>query len=210
MKIIRIVFGLFVFAVGAVFTLNANVGVAPWDVLHQGIANVTSLTIGKANIMTGICIIMLDIFLGQAIGIATILNMILIGTFIDILMLNNIIPIYDALFIRYIMLLIGIVIQGFGVYFYISAGLGAGPRDGLMVILTKRLNKPVKVIKTTIEVVAVSVGFVLGGNLGIGTLIMAFFAGQIWQIIFDALNFDIKQVEHRFLQEELKLLKQRI
>lgn len=210
MKIMRIVFGLFVFAVGAVFTLNANVGVAPWDVLHQGIANVTSLTIGKANIMTGICIIMLDIFLGQAIGIATIINMILIGTFIDILMLNNIIPIYDALFIRYIMLLIGIIIQGFGVYFYISAGLGAGPRDGLMVILTKRLNKPVKVIKTTIEVVAVSVGFILGGNLGIGTLIMAFFAGQIWQIIFDALNFDIKQVEHRFLQEELKLLKERI
>ncbi len=206
---IKLVFGLFLFALGVVFTMNAGIGVAPWDVLHQGISKVTGITVGRANIYMGLVIIILDIVLGQAIGWATVCNMILIGTFIDILMLNNLVPVFDGFFPSLIMLILGMIIEGYGCYFYISAGLGAGPRDGLMVVLTKRTGKPVGIIKSLIEICAVSIGFLLGGNLGIGTLIMAIFTGQVWQIVFKTVDFDVSEVDHRFIQDDIKYLKER-
>lgn len=207
---IKLVFGLFVFALGVVFTMNAGIGVAPWDVFHQGISKVTGITVGRANIYMGMIIIILDIVLGQAIGWATVCNMILIGTFMDILMLNNLVPIFQGFLPRLIMLILGMIIEGYGCYLYISAGLGAGPRDGLMVVLTNKTGKPVGIIKSIIEICAVTVGFILGGNLGIGTLIMAIFTGQIWEIIFKSVNFDVSGVEHRFIQDDIQYLKEKI
>ena len=204
---IKLVFGLFLFALGIVLTLNAGIGVAPWDVFHQGVSKVTGITIGKASIYSGLIIIVLDIILGQDIGWATICNMILIGTFIDILMLNNLVPIFKSFLPSLIMLLLGIAVQGYGCYFYISAGLGAGPRDGLMVVLTKRTGKSVRLIKSAIEIPAVTLGYILGGNLGIGTIIMAFFSGQIWQLVFKSLDFNIGGVEHRYLKDDILYLK---
>lgn len=206
---IKLVFGLFVFALGVVFTMNAGIGVAPWDVFHQGISKVTGITVGRANIYMGMIIIILDIVLGQAIGWATVCNMILIGTFMDILMLNNLVPIFQGFLPRLIMLILGMIIEGYGCYLYISAGLGAGPRDGLMVVLTNKTGKPVGIIKSIIEICAVTVGFILGGNLGIGTLIMAIFTGQIWEIIFKSVNFDVSGVEHRFIQDDIQYLKEK-
>ncbi|MEW8973523.1 MAG: hypothetical protein AB2375_04940 [Tissierellaceae bacterium] len=207
---IKLVFGLFVFALGVVFTMNAGIGVAPWDVFHQGISKVTGITVGRANIYMGMIIIILDIVLGQAIGWATVCNMILIGTFMDILMLNNLVPIFQGFLPRLIMLILGMIIEGYGCYLYISAGLGAGPRDGLMVVLTNKTEKPVGIIKSIIEICAVTVGFILGGNLGIGTLIMAIFTGQIWEIIFKSVNFNVSGVEHRFIQDDIQYLKEKI
>lgn len=207
---IKLVFGLFVFALGVVFTMNAGIGVAPWDVFHQGISKVTGITVGKANIYMGMIIIILDIVLGQAIGWATVCNMILIGTFMDILMLNNLVPIFQGFLPSLIMLILGMIIEGYGCYLYISAGLGAGPRDGLMVVLTNKTGKPVGIIKSIIEICAVTVGFILGGNLGIGTLIMAIFTGQIWEIIFKSVNFNVSGVEHRFIQDDIQYLKEKI
>lgn len=207
---IKLVFGLFVFALGVVFTMNAGIGVAPWDVFHQGISKVTGITVGRANIYMGMIIIILDIVLGQAIGWATVCNMILIGTFMDILMLNNLVPIFQGFLPRLIMLILGMIIEGYGCYLYISAGLGAGPRDGLMVVLTNKTGKPVGIIKSIIEICAVTVGFILGGNLGIGTLIMAIFTGQIWEIIFKSVNFNVSGVEHRFIQDDIQYLKEKI
>lgn len=207
---IKLVFGLFVFALGVVFTMNAGIGVAPWDVFHQGISKVTGITVGRANIYMGMIIIILDIVLGQAIGWATVCNMILIGTFMDILMLNNLVPIFQGFLPSLIMLILGMIIEGYGCYLYISAGLGAGPRDGLMVVLTNKTGKPVGIIKSIIEICAVTVGFILGGNLGIGTLIMAIFTGQIWEIIFKFVNFNVSGVEHRFIQDDIQYLKEKI
>ncbi|MGN9164818.1 YczE/YyaS/YitT family protein [Tissierellaceae bacterium HCP3S3_D8] len=207
---IKLVFGLFVFALGVVFTMNAGIGVAPWDVFHQGISKVTGITVGRANIYMGMIIIILDIVLGQAIGWATVCNMILIGTFMDILMLNNLVPIFQGFLPSLIMLILGMIIEGYGCYLYISAGLGAGPRDGLMVVLTNKTGKPVGIIKSIIEICAVTVGFILGGNLGIGTLIMAIFTGQIWEIIFKSVNFNVSGVEHRFIQDDIQYLKEKI
>ncbi len=206
-QIARVVFGLFLFALGIVMTVNANLGVSPWDVFHQGLSKTFGITLGRANIITGFFIIGLDVVLGQTIGWATIMNMLLIGTFIDILMLNNLVPVFDSFVPSLIMLLLGVLIEGYGCFIYISGGMGAGPRDGLMVVLTRRTGKSVRVIKSAIEVIVVTVGIILGGKFGIGTLIMALFGGMIFQFAFKTVNFKVNQVQHRFIQDDLKLLK---
>lgn len=208
-NIFRLVFGLFVFGLGTVCMLNAKIGVAPWDVFHQGISNVTGTTVGRANICVGFIILVIDIFLGQDIGWSTIANMILIGVFVDILMFYNLVPIFDAFLPSLILLLIGIIVQGIGFYIYITAGWGAGPRDGLMVVLMKRTGKSVRLIKSFIEVLAVAIGYILGGNLGIGTIIVAFLIGPIWQYLFKLIKFDLDALEHRFIKDDIKFLKEK-
>lgn len=208
-QITRVVFGLFLFALGIVMTVNANLGVSPWDVFHQGLSKTFGITLGRANIITGLFIIGLDVALGQTIGWATIMNMLLIGTFIDILMLNNLVPVFESFIPSLIMLLLGVLIEGYGCYIYISGGMGAGPRDGLMVVLTRRTGKSVRLIKSGIEVIVVTVGIFLGGKFGIGTLIMALFGGMIFQFAFKTVNFRVNQVQHRFIQDDLKLIKGR-
>lgn len=207
--IIKIMIGLFLFAVGNVLTINAQLGVAPWVVFDQGVSNLLGITVGQANILAGFVILILDIFLGQALGWGSILNMLMIGIFMDILMLNNLIPIFDGLVLRFIILIIGVIIQGFGTYYYIGGGLGAGPRDGLMVALTRKGNRSFRFYKTTIEIMVVVVGYLLGGDLGIGTIIMAILSGQIFQSVFNLVKFDISGVNHRFIQEDIIYLKEK-
>jgi uncharacterized membrane protein YczE len=208
-RLFKVVVGLFLFALGIVFTINASLGVSPWDVFHQGVSRTVGITIGQANIIMGFLIILLDIYLGQAIGWATIMNMLLIGTFIDILMLNNLVPVAQSPAIGLIMIVTGVAIQAIGFSVYISQGIGAGPRDGLMVVLTKRTGKSVRFIKSAIEASVVTIGIILGGSFGIGTIIMAFFGGIIFQRLFKLINFRVEKVEHRFIQDDLKEIKNR-
>ena len=209
-RLFKVVAGLFLFAVGIVLTINASLGVSPWDVFHQGVSRTVGITIGQAHIIMGFLIILLDIYLGQAIGWATIMNMLLIGTFIDIIMLNNLIPLSQTPFIGLFMIISGIAVQGLGFSVYISQGIGAGPRDGLMVVLTKRTGKSVRLIKSLIEDTALTIGIILGGSFGIGTIIMAFFGGIIFQATFKLIRFRVEKVEHRFIQDDLKALKDRV
>jgi uncharacterized membrane protein YczE len=208
-RLFKVVVGLFLFALGIVFTINASLGVSPWDVFHQGVSRTVGITIGQANIIMGFLIILLDIYLGQAIGWATIMNMLLIGTFIDILMLNNLVPVAQSPAIGLIMIVTGVAIQAIGFSVYISQGIGAGPRDGLMVVLTKRTGKSVRFIKSAIEASVVTIGIIVGGSFGIGTIIMAFFGGIIFQRLFKLINFRVEKVEHRFIQDDLKEIKNR-
>lgn len=208
-RLFKVVVGLFIFAVGIVLTINASLGVSPWDVFHQGVSRTVGITIGQTHVIMGFLIILLDIYLGQAIGWATIMNMLLIGTFIDILMLNNLIPIAQAPGIGLIMIVAGIAVQALGFSVYISQGIGAGPRDGLMVVLTRRTGKSVRFIKSAIEASVVTIGIILGGSFGIGTIIMAFFGGIIFQRLFRLINFRVEKVEHRFIQDDLREIKNR-
>lgn len=207
LRLVRLVVGLFLFALGIVMSINAGLGVAPWDVFHQGLSKQLNITMGMASIAVGAIVIILNIILGQPIGWATVSNMLLIGSFMDLLMLNNLIPSFQGLLPSLILLVIGLFIEGIGCWLYISAGLGAGPRDGLMVILTKRTGKSVRFVKTIVEIGATAVGFILGGSLGIGTLIMAVLGGPIFQYVFKLVKFDVKDVKHRFIQDDIKYIK---
>ena len=203
-RIIQLFIGYFVCALGMVMTMNANLGFAPWDVLHQGIANVTGLTIGRANIVIGFIIILIDIFLGENIGWGTVFNMIFIGIFIDVIMLKGLIPVLNSFIPSLIMLLSGVLTLGYGVFIYMSAGFGAGPRDALMVGLTKKTGKSVRFVKNTVEILALSLGYFLGGVPGIGTAILAFSGGYLFQFAFKTVNFNVAEVDHRLIIDDIR------
>ncbi|HSH35569.1 hypothetical protein [Schnuerera sp.] len=208
--LLKLFAGYFVCAIGIVMTINANLGLAPWDVFHQGLSNLIGITIGRAHILAGISIIILNSIFGEKIGWGTIFNMIFIGIFIDFLMLNHLIPVFNNFIISLIMMLLGLLVLGFGCYLYISVGWGSGPRDGLMIALVKKTNKSVRFIKNTQEIIAVIIGYILGGYVGIGTLLMAILGGYATQFAFKIAKFDVSQVEHRFIDDDIKFIKEKL
>ena len=208
LTLVRLFIGLFLYAVGIVFTINANLGLSPWDVFHQAISKHAGITMGQASIIIGILIVILDWVLGERVGFGTICNMLFIGIFMDLLMLNHLVPIFHNIIARVIMMILGMFIIGIASYFYISAGLGSGPRDGLMVALTKKSQKSVRFIRNCIEFTVLVVGYSLGGTVGLGTLIMVALGGYFVQFAFKIFKFDVKKVEHKFIKEHAKFIKE--
>ncbi len=208
-KFARLFFGLLLYSVGIVMTINANLGLAPWDVFHKGLSETLGITMGQASIAVGFVIVILAFFLGERIGWGTVFNMYFIGVFIDILMLNNLIPTFDSFVLSLAMMLSGMFVIGCATVAYIGAELGSGPRDGLMIALTKRTHKSVRFIRNIIEISALSVGYLLGGTLGIGTVIMSLCIGYFVQFAFKLFNFDVKNIHHRYIDQDIVMLKQK-
>lgn len=208
LRLLRLIFGLFLYALGIVITLKAYVGYAPWDVLHVGLSKTSGMTIGMASILVGILIVAVAFLLGEKLGLGTILNMILIGVFLDIILKLNLIPAMDNFVWGVIMLIVGLFVISLATYFYIGSGFGAGPRDSLMVALARKTKLPIGFCRGTIEVIAVVVGWKLGGLVGIGTVIAALAIGFCIQITFRVLKFDAKKINHQTLMETYKALLQ--
>ncbi len=178
--------GLFLFATGTVFTYRSNMGLGPWDVLHLGISRHTPLSFGQANIVVGAIIILVGLLLRAYPGVATILNMFLIGIFVDLQLRWNLLPDFSSapLLIRLFIDIAGVFITGIGTALYISPHLGAGPRDGLMLRLHTLTKKRIAIVRAVLECSALIVGFFLGGTVGIGTLIFAFGVGPCVEVGF--------------------------
>jgi uncharacterized membrane protein YczE len=167
--------GLFLFAVAIVCMLEAELGLSPWDVLHQGIADHTPLTFGEANIVVGVFVLALAWGLGAKIGVGTVANAVLVGVFIQGL---TAIPAVDslsedALGVRIALLAVSMPIFGIASALYIGAYLGAGPRDSLMVVVGARTHLRLGIVRIGIELLALGAGFALGGTIGIGTVVFA-------------------------------------
>ncbi len=209
-KVIRLFIGLFLYAVGIVLTINANLGLAPWDVFHQGMTHIIGITMGQASIAVGIILVIFNAVLGERLGWGTLCNMLFIGLFMDLIMLNHLIPICKGIIPGTIMMVLGMIVIGIASYFYIGAGLGSGPRDGLMIALTKKTSKSVRFVRNAIELSALIVGYLLGGYAGVGTLIMALTLGYIIQFAFKILKFDVSSIKHRFVDEDIKNLKAKL
>ena len=203
-RIAKLFLGLILYALGIVMTINANLGLAPWDVFHQGISRNIGITMGQASICVGIVLVITDSLFGERIGWGTLSNMIFIGLFLDILMLNNLVPIFQSVVPSFIMMLLGMFIIGIASYFYISAGLGSGPRDGIMVALTKKTTKSVRFIRNCMELSVLAAGYLLGGSVGIGTVIIAVSTGYFVQFAFKLFKYNLKETEHRFIDEDIK------
>lgn len=198
-KYTRLMIGLFVCAFSIVMNVNSGIGVSPWEVLSTGVANVTGLSIGRAAIAISITVVAIDYMLGIKIGLGTLLNMIFVGIFTDLVIWMNIIPKPTSLPMQWTLLLAGLMVFNIGVMLYIGAGLGAGPRDGLMLGISKKLNKPISIVKTGIEVGVTVIGILLGGYFGLGTIFIALVGGALMGATYKVIKFDIKGVEHKFL-----------
>lgn len=194
-------FGYILFAIGIVLTINANVGYGPWEVFHVGLANQTGLSIGVASIITGAVIVIIVTLFKERLGLGTITSIIMTGLFIDLVMYLGIIPVAPNFAIGLVMLIIGLFIVSAGSYFYISAAFGAGPRDNLMILLTRKTKFPIGVCRGIVELSITLIGWALGGKVGIGTIISGFAIGFCVQTTFALFRFDATSVQHESLSQ---------
>jgi uncharacterized membrane protein YczE len=196
--------GLILYAFGIVFMINANIGYAPWEVFHVGLANTIGLPLGLTTIIAGIVITVIVTLLGEKLGLGTICSMVVTGVFIDIIYYINFIPVIDNLIIGIVMLIGGLLIIALGSYFYIKSAFGVGPRDNLMVVLAKKTKLPVGLCRSVIELLVTVIGWLLGGMLGIGTIISVIAVGFCIQIVFKLFKFDVTAIKHETLGDSFK------
>ena len=196
LRFIKLNFGLFLYGLGIIVTMRANVGYAPWEVLHSGISQTLGVSIGLVNTAVGAIIVALVFLLGEKIGLGTIFNMFMIGLFMDLILFLDFIPLFNNFWIGTLVLILGLFIISLGTYFYISSAFGAGPRDSLMVAITRKTGLPVGLCRGILEVSVVLIGWFLGGMVGLGTVISAFVIGFCVQITFKLLKFDPTLVKH--------------
>ncbi len=178
-RIGRCVAGLVLFGFGISCFLTAELGVAPWDVFHQGLERKTGIPIGIIIEITGVFILLLWIPLRERMGLGTLLNAILIG--LVVFLIDDHLPHTDVMVLRVGYMLLGLLSIGIGSGFYIGAGLGSGPRDGLMLGLSKR-GISVRFARTAIEITVLLAGIALGGTIGVGTVAFTFGIGPLVQI----------------------------
>ena len=177
-RVAQLLIGLIMAAVGISATVRARLGVGPWDVLHQGISKHTGIAFGRVGIYVGLALLLLWVPLRQRVGLGTILNVVMIGALIDLLLGHW--TTTDNLGARWALLLGGIVVSGMGFGTYLGARLGAGPRDGIMTAIAQR-GLSIRMARTTLELSALGLGWILGGNVGVGTVLFAVGVGPVIQ-----------------------------
>jgi uncharacterized membrane protein YczE len=173
-RVPRLLAGLVLFGFGIALMVRADLGLAPWDVLHQGVSERTDIAIGTITILTGIVVLLLWIPIRERWGLGTVLNVLVIGLVVDATLALVDSP--AAMWQRVTFLALGVFAFGPGSGLYIGAGLGPGPRDGLMTGLARR-GRSVRVVRTAIELTALAVGAALGGSVGVGTVAFAVTVG---------------------------------
>ncbi len=181
-----LVAGLFLCGAGIICFLESRLGLPPWDVLHQGIAKRTPLSFGIANEVVGIVVLVLAWALGARIGFGTVANAALIGLFVAVLQpLHVVQQLADwPLVPRAALLVAGLLLFGVGSAFYIGASLGAGPRDSLMLVGAVRTRWRIGAVRALIEMSVLVAGFLLGGTVGLGTLVFAALIGPMVEASF--------------------------
>lgn len=185
-RLARCAAGLFCFGAGIACFVHSNLGVPPWDVLHQGISEKTDIKMGTVIIIVGVVLLLAWIPLRMKPGIGTIMNAIQIGLVENVM--EDLLPDSDFLLARVAYLAAGMLFIAFGSGLYIGAELGSGPRDGLMLGLNKRFGISIRLARTTVEIVVLVVGLILGGSIGLGTFVFAFGIGPLVQKALHALR----------------------
>ena len=197
---------LFINGFGVYMTIQANIGAGPWDVLNLGVSKTFGILYGTASVVISYAILGVDIALKEPIGIAMFIDAFVVGKAVDLFNHLNVVPKCDSLLTGIPVMLIGLVIMAYTQYTYMSASLGCGPRDTLLVALAKRAGKiPIGVVSIALLSLATFIGWLLGGPVGIGTLICAFATGPIMQMAFTSVRFDATHVHHQHLADSVRV-----
>jgi uncharacterized membrane protein YczE len=185
-RLLQLALGLFLFGFSTALMLRAGLGLNPWDIFHQGLADRLGWSIGSVIVAVGALVLLLWIPLRERPGVGTVANMLFVGLAANWSL--SFLPEAQGLPLQIAFLLGGIVLQGVAAGTYIGAGLGPGPRDGLMTGLAARTRWSIRSVRTGIEVLVVAVGWLLGGTVGIGTLLYAVAIGPLVQIFLPLLT----------------------
>ena len=188
----RLAIGLLCLGSGIAFTLRAELGLSPYDVLHQGVAERTGLSFGLVVVLVGIAVLLLWIPLRQRPGIGTVVNTLTVGFITNGVF--DLVGHVDGLVWRWLLLLGGLVVTALGVGLYIGCGLGPGPRDGLMTGLAAR-GHPLWIVRTLLELTALAIGAALGGDVGIGTAVFAFGIGPLGHLFLRRFHLGVDTVD---------------
>ncbi len=192
-RVIRLFAGFTIIAFGTTLMLNAGLGLNPWGTFTIGLMKWTGLSFGRLSQLIGLGLITITFLLGSKPKLATFLDMIVIGQIIDFFgqFKEWIQP--EAFLLQLGTSLGGLVIFSVGVYLYLSSGYGAGPRDGFVIALMNKADMKVTYVKPMIEISVMTVGILMGGTIGIGTVIVALLGGKILDVIFGWMDFDPRQ-----------------
>ncbi len=196
---------LFLNGFGIYLTMQANIGAAPWDVFNLGLSKTLGVLYGTASITVSLTILLIDILMKEPLGIAMFIDAIVVGKSVDFFNYINIVPKADSLPVGIPVMIIGLVVIGYTQFMYMKAALGCGPRDTLLVGLKKRMKRiPIGVVSIGLLSSATLIGFLLGGPVGIGTIICALCQGPIMQLAFKTLSFDATRIRHQNILESLR------
>ena len=179
-RLVQLYAGLALYGASSALLVESGLGLEPWNVLHQGLAELTGLTIGVVSIVVGAAVLLLWIPLRQRPGLGTVSNVFVVGLAMDGTL--ALVPDSHQPAVRVALLVAGIVLNGAATGLYISAAFGPGPRDGLMTGLHRRTGRSIRLMRTAIEVAVVVTGFLLGGTIGVGTLLYAVSIGPLAQV----------------------------
>ena len=179
-RLLNLYIGLMIYGFGVALTVDAAIGIAPWDVLAQGISLQSGLSFGVSTVVVSAIVLLLWIPLKVRLGLGTISNAILVGLFADVALYY--LPTPDPYWQKLAMFALGMVVISFATGMYISSGMGKGPRDGLMFGVAQRTKIPFWISRSSIELIVVSVGFILGGQVREGTLLFAIGIGYLNQL----------------------------
>jgi uncharacterized membrane protein YczE len=185
-RLVQLNAGLVLYGLSLALMVRAGLGLDPWDVLHEGVADRTGLSFGTVVILTGAAVLLLWIPLRQAPGLGTVSNVVIIGLAADAGLAVLEAPGAPALSV--LMLLGGVALNAVATAAYIGAGLGPGPRDGLMTGFVRRTGGSVRRVRTTIELTVLAAGFALGGTVGVGTVLYALAIGPLVHALLPALT----------------------
>ena len=188
-RIAQLIVGVYLYGVGIALMVRAGIGVAPWDVLTLGIEKQTGLEFGVITVITSVFVLLLWIPIRQKPGIGTLTNVLLVGPSAQLSL--EFIPPIEGLVYQVLVFLAGLLVLAIATGLYIGARFGPGPRDGLMTGIHNRWGVKIWIARTSIEVVVLSIGWVLGGNVGIGTLAFALLIGPFVNITIPRLRVPV-------------------
>ena len=207
---IRIVLGLMVFALGVHMTIYANIGLAPWDCLGMGIAGHTPFNYGISMTLMSVIILGIDILLRERIGFGTIIDALLTGNFIQFFNSANPFPKNHDLFAGVLIMLTGFVFMALGMWIYMSQEQCCGPRDALLVGMGKRMSRiPIGFVEVIQWALVLFAGYLLGGPVGIGTLISTFGTGLVMQCVYSLIRFEPRTLKHKDVIQVLKIMSEK-
>lgn len=178
-RLVQLVAGLWLYGATMALLVESGLGLDPWDVFHEGLTHHVPLTFGQVVIAVGALLLLLWIPLRQRPGIGTVLNVLLIGIAVDVTL--ALLPTPDALGTQVVFLVLGVVGNGLAGALYIGADLGTGPRDGIWTGIVRRTGRSVRLVRTSLEVTVLVTGFLLGGTVGVGTVLYALAIGPVVQ-----------------------------
>ncbi len=204
---LQIVAGLLVFALGVHLTIYANIGLAPWDCLGMGISMHTPLNYGLSMTVMGICILAIDLLMKERIGYGTVIDAILTGNLVQMYNDLNPFPENQSVWLGIAVMVGGFVFMAVGMWIYMSAEQCCGPRDSLLVGLGKRMPRlPIGFVEIILWAAVTLAGWLLGGPVGIGTLISTFGAGLVMQLVYSIIRFEPRKLIHRDVIEITRTL----